>query len=638
MSIFEPEETIGIYWHRMIGGASTYRHYPQAAVSLDALRRRLAILFHALGGSGAVRISAGAPFDTGHRLSLKQRIGLGRERIEHAVLDTSTLRLPTSIDIFPTRSDNEALYEWLAAWFAHAVPPTAISSDPLQSDIVRLRACLATTEATITAWPGLRPIYRRLTGELISAWPQRSLPRTEAAIDASIQTLLDGAPRPATDAELLRAIRDPTVPLENIRAPRGYRRFLPVPLWGDLQVDAEGTQHDDIDEGTGISAPVDNRRRHASRRETDRSQRDDPLLLHRFETIFSLSDMVNVNRPVEDDDEDLARQAADDLNDLTIGSNQKRASTRLKLDLDLAPPATEDGAIVADITYPEWDWRRGSYRPDYCRVVAGMASEEGEDWAPDATMQRCIKQVRRQFEALRPKRQTFYSQPDGDELDLTALVQDVANRQAGAPATERIFLQARSAARDVSLAVLLDVSLSTDAWLQDCRVLDVEKGALLALTHGLAACGDEHAIFTFTSRRRHWVNVQTVKDFGEDVGPRVSRRIQALKPGQYTRIGAAIRHVSIALQERPQRHRLLLVITDGKPNDIDHYEGRYGIEDTRLAIREAHRAGLRVFGVTVDEQARDYFPYIFGRGAYAIFPNISRLPTALPAIYRQITK
>ena len=128
-----------------------------------------------------------------------------------------------------------------------------------------------------------------------------------------------------------------------------------------------------------------------------------------------------------------------------------------------------------------------------------------------------------------------------------------------------------------------------------------------------------------------------MKSFDEELNPTVIRRIQALKPGQYTRIGAAIRHVSKELEERPQRHRLMLVLTDGKPNDIDHYEGRYGIEDTRRAIREARELGIRVFGVTVDEQARDTFPYIFGRGAYAIVPNIARLPAALPAIYRQIT-
>jgi nitric oxide reductase NorD protein len=132
------------------------------------------------------------------------------------------------------------------------------------------------------------------------------------------------------------------------------------------------------------------------------------------------------------------------------------------------------------------------------------------------------------------------------------------------------------------------------------------------------------------------VRVQTLKGFEEPLGATVTRRISALKPGYYTRMGAAIRHVTAQLADRPNRHRLLVLLTDGKPNDVDHYEGRYGIEDTRQAIREARRDGLAVFAITVDAQARDYIPYLFGRGAYAIFPQVSHLTKALPALYRQV--
>ena len=245
--------------------------------------------------------------------------------------------------------------------------------------------------------------------------------------------------------------------------------------------------------------------------------------------------------------------------------------------------------------------------------------------------------MRRQFEALRPRRQILHGQPDGEELDLSALVRSLADRRAGAPGSDRVHSAARTVQRDLAVLVLVDVSLSTDSWVLDRRVLDVEKEALLALAGGLDACGDEHAILTFTSRRREAVWVRTVKGFEEPLGATVIRRIRALKPGHYTRMGAAVRHATRRLAERPHGHRLLLLLTDGKPNDADHYEGRYAIEDTRMAIREARRAGCKVFGITVDREARDYFPYLFGPGAYAIFPDISRLPIALPAIYRQVT-
>jgi nitric oxide reductase NorD protein len=221
-------------------------------------------------------------------------------------------------------------------------------------------------------------------------------------------------------------------------------------------------------------------------------------------------------------------------------------------------------------------------------------------------------------------------------LDLEALVRARVDQCANGMLSDRVYLKTRATARDLSVAVLMDVSLSTDAWIDNRRVLDVEKEALSVLLSGLNACGDENAVFTFTSRRRDWVRVQTVKDFDEPFGPRVLRRVAALKPGYYTRMGAAIRHLAKRLGERPHSKRLLLVLTDGKPNDIDHYEGRFGVEDSRQAIREARRQGLSVFGVTVDTEARDYFPTLFGRGHYAIIGDLSRLSRALPRLYQGI--
>ncbi len=634
MSILEPEEFVGEHWHRLVGGVSTYRRHPRAAVSLAAMRTRLGVLYRALGGDGAIRIAESAPVASRHRLSLIERIGLGTEKMSLPILDAATLRLPGTIDVFPDRADNEALYEWLAAWFAHAVPVVDDAGDPLRTDLYRLRAAVATTRATLTAWPGLGRHYRRLREATLAVRPERSLPPYEASLEDAIRAILGGR-RDAANP-YLRAIEDPAVDLSDVKAPRGYRTFLPVPLFGDIHGGAAASSPDDDGEAEGRSISVDAKRRRAERRETDQSDRGDPLCFHRFETIFAVAEMVNVNRKVDDDDEEGARQAADDLAELTIGANRRRSAVRLKMDLDLAPAEADGGALAQGLTYPEWDWKKAAYRPDHCRVYAGPAAEQGEDWEPDAAMQRRIAAVRRQFEALRPKRLVLHGQPDGDDLDLSALVRAVADRRASGIGSERVFTAARTLERDLSLAVLMDVSLSTDAWIGAHRVLDVEKGALLALTHGLTACGDEHAIYTFTSRRRTSVTVSTVKGFEEPLNPTVLRRITALSPGQYTRMGAAVRHVAKALAERPQRHRLLLLLTDGKPNDIDYYEGRYGIEDTRAAIREARKQGLTVFGVTVDGEARDYFPYLFGKGGYAIVPDAERLPTALPAIYRQL--
>jgi nitric oxide reductase NorD protein len=634
-SFWEPEEFVGGIWHRLVGNTSSYPHHPQAAVRLDEVRTRLGVLFRALGGPGAVRLAAGSAEASTHRLGLVQRLGLGTEKIERARYDGMTVQLPGCIDIFPERADNAALYEWLAAFFVHAAAPPALPSDPLRADLARLRAAAQATERAIAEWPGLRALHERLCRALLQARPRRSLSGQEAAVEALVVKLIGGDAD--ADPGMLAVITDAAAPLDRFRAKPGYRPFLPVPLWGEVTDPRPGTAPAEGDVEGGAGAEGDGKRRKASRRESDQTRRDDPLMLNRFEKILGLAEMVDLNRKTEDDDEEDAKKAAEDLDEIALGQHERKASTRLKLDLDLSAGEVDVEPIRAEVTYPEWDWKRRRHHPHHCRVIAEPATVEGEEWRPDEDALRRIRLVRRQFEAMRPRRQVMTGQPDDDELDLSALVRSVADRRAGGIGSERVYTAVRNVARDLSVCVLVDVSLSTDSYVEERRVLDVEKEALLAFTHGLSACGDEHAILTFTSHRRQRVDIRTVKDFEEKLNARVVRRIQALKPGSYTRMGAAIRHATALLERRPHTHRLLLILTDGKPNDIDHYEGRYAIEDTRVAVQEARRAGLRLFGVTVDAQGRDYLPYIFGPGSYAIFPHVARLPAALPAIYRQLT-
>ena len=234
MSLFEPEETIGRYWHRLIGSSRSYRSYPDAAVTLESMRTRIGLLFRAFGGDGAIRIVAGAATHSGHRLSLKQAIGLGAETLERPTLDTSTLRLPAQIDLFPDAQDNEALYEWLAAWFAHATAPHH-DSDPLRNDLHRLRAATQTTRAALAAWPGLAPIYTRLRTATLQVRPKRRLPAAEAEIEAAIIGLLSASTSDA--AGILQAIVGDSE-FGTLVAPRGYRTWLPVPMWGEITVDA----------------------------------------------------------------------------------------------------------------------------------------------------------------------------------------------------------------------------------------------------------------------------------------------------------------------------------------------------------------------------------------------------------------
>lgn len=636
LDFLELEETVGQLWHRLVGGAVSYPRHPEHGVTLDDVRAPLSVFFRGLGGEAGVQLAGTTARASSHRLNLRQRLGLSEERLEQPGRDQATLFLPPKIELFPSQELNRSLYLWLAAYFAYVPMDPIVEANPLRRDLLILKRARETVALVLAECPGLRRIYADLCFAMRAARPQRALPWLEQRIEQIVLSLLgDPATLPpalcdmeAGEASLLQQMS------------AGYQSFLPVPLWGNTWVRETGDAARNSDEPAGPSdlAASDTRKRFAARREADQAQRSDPFILNRFEKILSMAEMVNVNRPSDDDDDENAEKALDDLDEIPLSKHKSKPATKLKFDLDLPPEAVDTTSLTADLTYPEWDYNRRAYLPNHCRVLVAKASEEGETWGPDLEAQRRIRSVRRQFEALRPKHEILRAQADGEELDIDAVVRAHSDLRSGGCGSDRVYLASRRQAHDLAVTLLVDVSLSTDAWVDNRRILDVEKEALLVLAHGLIACGDSHSIMTFTSRRRSWVRAETVKDFDEPMSQSVIRRISALKPGYYTRIGAGIRHATAKLAERPNRQRLLLVLTDGKPNDIDHYEGRFGIEDTRKAVMEARRAGVNVFGVTVDREAQSYFPTLFGRGGYAIINQVAKLPSALPMIYRHLIR
>lgn len=644
LDFLEVEEFVGRRWHRWVSAAASYPDHPEAAVRLENLRPMLGVFFRAGGGEPGIEVTAIARRGSAHRLSLRQRLGLDEEALDQARRDEEHLLLPPRLALFPEAALNRDLYLWLTAFLAEA-RPVAAPDDPLRADLCRLRESRRAVRAALARFPGLGERYVRLCGELLAIRPRRRrLPPREADLEAVLRAEL-GAPDPEGDwaRAMQRAVRDEALPLDGFRAPRGYRPPLPVPLWGQAVMlgtradAANGRGDDDADVPVAGGSPEDDHgKRKADRREQDQADRDDPLILNASEKMLSWAEMVNLNRHVEDEDEQEARQAADQIDEIVLSPHHRRAASRLRLDLDLVPDEAGGSALKGRHAYPEWNHRRQAYLPDHCLVRSGVQSEEGEPWAPDEATRRRIRRVRREFEALRPRREILRGQLDGSELDTDALIRSRCDLAATGESSDRLYLATRRQARDLAVAILVDVSLSTDAWLEDRRVLDVEKEALLVLGHGLAGCGDDYAIHSFTSHRRQRVWVNTLKAFEEPMSERVARRIAALGPGHYTRMGPAIRHVAGELARRPNRHRLLLLLTDGKPNDNDYYEGRYGIEDTRKAVLEARRQEVRVFGVTIDREAGRYIPRLFGRGGYAIVQRPEHLSLALPGIYRQI--
>ncbi|PWE34335.1 nitric oxide reductase D protein [Maritimibacter sp. 55A14] len=635
---WEPEETVGKLWHAFASRLDAPETHEEAAVDLSEIGGRLAVFFRGLGGAGSVEIRPAAAEVSTHRLTQRRRLGVAEERLARASFDGAALRLPPRLTVFPMRAANGALYLWLAAMAARAGAPAALPADPLARDLAALRAARAATRAVLEDCPGLTGLHSELCGALRAGRPRRALPAIEAGVEGVILHLL-GAERPRTGegARLWFALEDAEAG-EVPCAPRGYRTFLPVPLWPDLRPFEHGARPDASGEAPdgAPEAAEEALQKKARRRKADGPERRDSLILHKFEAILSFAEFLNLNRRVDDDDPGNAQKAARDADEIALAQISKAPAARLKLHLDLAPQEADLERISGIHVYPEWDARAGCYLAGHARVLDSPAEALETPPPPDPRAARRIRAVRRQFEALRPARVMLPGQPDGEEIDLDAAVRARADLLATGQGSGCIWRAARHEARDLAVSILLDISRSTESAVTGRAVIDIEREALVALAWGLSAAGDDCAISAFNSLRRDRVWLRRVKGFGEPMGPAVEARIAALRPGHYTRLGAALRHVSAGLTREARRRRLLLVITDGKPNDLDHYEGRHGIEDSRMAVREARRAGHAVHAVTIDSRSKAWFGRIFGRGGFSVVAHPDRLTQALPEIYRHL--
>ncbi|CUH44965.1 nitric oxide reductase activation protein NorD [Ruegeria atlantica] len=629
---WEPEETIGKLWHTLASRLDAPEVHVGAAVDLSEVAGRLAVLFRGLGGSPGVELRPVSPEVSRHRLSWRRRLATETELMPRASFDGEVLRLPDRLAVFPVRAANGALYVWLAAAAAHA--GTRIDDyDPLRADLTALIAARHMVEATLEDAPGLRPLYAELCRGVLHQRDIPSLPLAEAAVEELIRYNLGELHPLSEKAEQFLKLDDDVV------APRGYQPMRPIPLWPELR--AVGfSEHNEVENPDTEGPPEESgeKTHRARRRKSDQVSRSDSFILHKFEAILSWAEFLNINRRIDDDDPDNAKKAADDQEEIGLGQISKAPPTKLKLHLDLAPEDVNRERLSGRILYPEWDVRTGRYLPDHVNVLLSDADirEDAAEFGKDPAAARRIRAVKRQFEALRPGRVMTRGHLDGDQLDIEAAVRAQVDRCANGEGTERIWMQSRPEARDLAVSILLDVSRSTESAVTGRAVIDIAREALAALAWGLNACGDDFAIHAFSSLKRQRVYVQRCKRFDEPMGTTVEQRIASLRPGHYTRLGAAIRHCSADLAGQSRKRRLLLVITDGKPNDLDHYEGRHGIEDTCMAVREARRAGHSVFGVTIDKTGKSWFPRMFGQGGFAVIPDPHRLTMALPQIYRQL--
>jgi nitric oxide reductase NorD protein len=291
----------------------------------------------------------------------------------------------------------------------------------------------------------------------------------------------------------------------------------------------------------------------------------------------------------------------------------------------------EEGATL----YPEWDFGRQHYRKNWCVMREKDVPPVHDDFTAQ-TMQKysgLIKHLRKTFEAMRDENRLLKRQINGDDVDIDALVEALADARDGSEMSDRLFTRMHRTERNIAVMFMVDMSGSTKGWINDA-----ERESLVLLCETLETLGDRYAIYGFSGTTRKRCELYRIKQFDEPYNDAVKARISGIRPQDYTRMGFAIRHLTHLLNEVEARTKLLITLSDGKPDDyFDGYRGKYGIEDTRKALQEAQRSGIHPFCITIDQEARDYLPHMYGAVNWTLVDQVRMLPLKVADIYRRLT-
>ena len=587
----------------------------------------------------------------GRRLAIVVALGDGGLRGD-------TIVLPPRIASLATVDDNAALVLGrvaIAALWARDRPAVDGGDDAravaTAIALARIRAGLAAelpgAERMLAArWPALRALRPAVTAR--TGADQALEAALQVALGAAIAPLVAAAP--GLDGRWLAAVAaggDAAVP-----GPARGGRAPAIPIVGWLGAGG-------VDGGAAIAAAgasarpprggherAGRARDRVRRRALDESATGDNPLIHSFEKVHTLEKYQGGRKRVDGDD-DLGQHgdALDELElDEVVRSSTGAASVYHAevLGLDGAGDLTDaPPAAPATLAYDEWDVAARRYRRGWCLVnvddappAAGAAPTRQFVRAALARHRRERTELAAQIARLDAAPRRLGRQPDGPEVDIDAVVERHGALRRGTTGPEKLHVAHRRGPPGLAVALLIDRSLSSDSWVAGQRVLDVGAGALVALGDALDRAAARTAIVGFCSHTRRDCRLAVVKGFA---APWCAShpRLAALEPSGYTRIGPALRHVTVMLEREPARRKLLVLLSDGKPTDYDRYEGRHGVADVRKAVDEAARRGVHVFALGLDPRVRHHLPAMFGPGGFAVLARPRDLVSAIGRLYQQ---
>ena len=516
----------------------------------------------------------------------------------------------------------------------------------------------------LTAYPGIRALYHRVADSVRAGRPRLALlPLREGFVEALVQLGLGGDPQAVAPVAIKSEIDLGTALLAKVRSPNA-----------SVEDSAEATLR--LYE---LAANLPNRPVHDGDDDCDHDGHEQRS--PREQTPNELSEPVS-------DDEDMPLAPPREVEFRLNNDRQRLRRFEAKPSSDetptlLASGKTAEGPLTRDqpfsYVYPEWDFRGGAYRQHWCRVRERFMDEGTSDFYAEALAEHrpLVGQVINRFEHLIPELfRKVTRRDDGEDLDLDAVIERFVDRRTGGMPREKVYWRRQRTQRDVAVAVLLDMSATTDEFVQleaakahrpsgpsaqaysdylqriaagvdqrgkplRRRTIDIEKQAAIVLCQALEKIGDSYAVYAFSGSGRAEVEFYVVKDFRERLTQRIGRRIDRIQPAHGTRMGAAIRHALGKLEGVEANTRLLFLLSDGRPYDRDYgrddADQEYALRDTRQALLEAKRRKIRPFCLTIDRDGEDYLRQMCDDIPYEVVTKVEELPIRLVAAYPKLT-
>ncbi|RAR75825.1 nitric oxide reductase activation protein NorD [Flavobacterium aciduliphilum] len=375
--------------------------------------------------------------------------------------------------------------------------------------------------------------------------------------------------------------------------------------------------------------------------EIDKKQQEDYVLLHSFEKVETAEEFNGNWRDFDGSDYlEKHENAIEDLNMKFTVRVDDTAHSVYQAEFTENTSISESAEIDSNgfhLTYDEWDFEKRKYKDHFCKVYPKIQLKIDSKYYQNTILKNnsTLLNLRKILTNLNNKMQQQKRQNQGEEFDIDAITDLYVDIHSKKTPSDKIYLSNRKKEKDLSILLLLDISLSSDSYAAGNRVIDVEKQVSILFGEILNEFNIDFSIDSFYSKTRNFSTFLTVKDFDENWAI-AKNKVGAIEPSGYTRIGAALRHAGARLDTRSTKNKWIILISDGKPNDYDKYEGKYGINDVKQALRELNQRDISSYALAIEAQAKYYLPQMFGQNHYQILTTPTELLQSMVKLYEKI--